>query len=291
MGTRFEKYFQPTTVKECCELLREYGKDAKVLAGGTDLVARLKSGAWKPFAVIGMRDIPDMNQVFLTDDGLNLGAMAQLWDIERCQKLAEDFQVIRESCGHVSSIQVRSIATIGGNACNASPSADAIHGLLLMDTAVNISSADSSRQVLLGDFFTGPGKTVLERGELLVSFFVPKPAPHTGCCYQKYTMRGDSDISIIGAGARITLDEQKRVADCRITLASVAPIPMRALDAEQLLLGQRLTKEKMEQAAKAAADAAKPISDNRATAKYRKEMVQVWTLHALEGAFERAEQN
>lgn len=290
MSTRFDQYYQPESVKECCRLLDEYGDNARLLAGGTDLVVRLKSGVIRPQAVIGMRSIPDMTGIHITDEGLRLGALEPLWNIERCKVLEQDYQVIRESCGHVSSIQVRSIATIGGNACNASPSADAIQGLLLMDAVVNIAGSEGTRQVLLSDFFTGPGKTVLKRGELAQSFFIPKPQERTGCWYEKYTIRGDSDISIIGAGARITLDENKRVSDCRIFLASVAPTPFRAVEAEKLLIGAELTKVQIAGAAQIASQQIKPITDNRGSAAYRREMVKVWTAHSLEHALERAKQ-
>lgn len=291
MSTRFDKYYQPESVKECCKLLNEYGKDAKLLAGGTDLVVRLKNGALKPQAVIGMMKIPGMNGIQIMPEGLKLGALEPLWNIERCKELEKDYQVIRESCGHVSSIQVRSIATIGGNACNASPSADAIQGLLLMDAVVNISNGESERQIPLKDFFVGPGETILADGELLLNFFIPKPEAGTGCWYEKYTIRGDSDISIIGAGARVTLDANERVSDCRIFLASVAPTPYRAVEAENILIGEILTSDKIKKAAQIAAQSIKPISDNRGSAKYRREMTNVWVAHSLEHALERAKQN
>ena len=285
---RFEKYFQPKSVKECLALLKEYGADAKVLAGGTDLVPRLKNGQLHPVAVIGLMDIPGIDAIDMTDEGLTLGTLANLRKISLDQRLEKDYKVIMEACGHVSSMQVRNIATIGGNACNASPSADAIHGLLLYDAVATIASEDSMREVPLHEFFKGPGKTVLGTGDLLLSFFVPAPKAHTGASYQKYAIRGDSDISIVGAGARLTLDNDGAVAEARISLASVAPTPLRMFEAENMLVGSKLDAEGIEKAAEICSNQVSPITDQRATREYRIEMVWVWVRHALEQALERA---
>lgn len=285
---RFEKYFQPKSVKECLALLKEYGADAKVLAGGTDLVPRLKNGQLHPVAVIGLMDIPEIDAIDVMDKGLTLGTLANLRKISLDQRLEKDYKVIMEACGHVSSMQVRNIATIGGNACNASPSADAIHGLLLYDAVANIASEDSMREVPLHEFFKGPGKTVLGTGDLLLSFSVPAPKAHTGASYQKYAIRGDSDISIVGAGARLTLDSDGAVAEARISLASVAPTPLRMFEAENMLVGSKLDAEGIEKAAEICSNQVSPITDQRATREYRIEMVRVWVRHALEQALERA---
>lgn len=285
---RFEKYFQPKSVKECPALLKEYGADAKVLAGGTDLVPRLKNGQLHPVAVIGLMDIPGIDAIDVTDEGLTLGTLANLRKISLDQRLEKDYKVIMEACGHVSSMQVRNIATIGGNACNASPSADAIHGLLLYDAVATIASEDSMREVPLHEFFKGPGKTVLGTGDLLLRFFVPAPKAHTGASYQKYAIRGDSDISIVGAGARLTLDSDGAVAEARISLASVAPTPLRMFEAENMLVGSKLDAEGIEKAAEICSNQVSPITDQRATREYRIEMVRVWVRHALEQALERA---
>ena len=289
---RFEKYYQPKTIDECVELLKEYGKDAVLLAGGTDVVPHLKLRPIYPKAVIGMMDIPGMDQIVLTDEGLELGACANLREISLDTKLDADYPVVKEAAGHVSSQQVRNMATIGGNACNASPSADAIHGPLLNDAVVEIAGPAGRRQMPFCDFFKGPGKTALEEGEMLVRFFLPKPAPHTGCSYKKFAIRGDSDISIVGAGARITLDDSGVIADARITLAAVAPVPLRCRKAEAMLTGQKPSAELFAAAAKECAEnEATPIADQRATKEYRVRMVEVWAKHALEEAAERAAKN
>lgn len=285
---RFDKYFEPATVEECCTILKEYGSDAKILAGGTDLVPRLKNKIWKPKAVVGIWNIPGIDAVTVGNDGLELGAAARLRKISLDPSLEKDYKVIMEAAGHVSSMQVRNIATIGGNACNASPSADAIQGLIAMEAAAIIAGPEGTREVDLEDFFTGPGTTVLKEGEFLVKFKIPAPKAGTGAVYKKFAIRGDTDISIVGAACRLIMQKDGTVEDARISLAAVAPKPIRAREAEKLLIGKKLTAELIDQAAEAAADGCTPISDQRATAEYRKQMVRVWTRHAVEEAAERA---
>lgn len=285
---RFEKYFEPTTVEECCNILKEYGSDAKILAGGTDLVPRLKNKTWKVKAVVSIGNLPEINVIAVKKDSLELGAAASLRKISLDKNLEKEYQVIMEAAGNVSSMQVRNMATIGGNACNASPSADAVQGLLVLDAKVVIASMEGTREVSLDDFFTGPGTTVLKHGEMLLKFKIAAPKPGTGAVYKKFAIRGDTDISIVGAGCRLILKSDGTVEDARITLAAVAPKPVRALEAEKLLIGKKLTDDLIEQVALAAEKSCNPISDQRATAEYRKQMVRVWTRHAVEEAAERA---
>lgn len=285
---RFEKYFEPTTVEECCQILKQYGLDAKILAGGTDIVPRLKNKTLRPKAIIGIWNIPNIDAVVVSKDGLELGAAAQLHKISLDKALEKNYKVIMEAAGNVSSIQVRNIATIGGNVCNASPSADAIQGLMVMDTIAVIVGAKGTREVPIEKFFTGPGKTVLEEGEILVSFKVPAPKPGTGSVYKKFAIRGDTEPAIVGVACRLTLKEDGTIEDARISLGAVAPKPIRVVAVEKMLVGKKLTAELIQQAGRLAADSCAPISDQRATAEYRKEMVRVWTRHALQEAEERA---
>jgi len=285
---RFEKYFEPQALKECIGLLAQYGDKARIIAGGTDIVQLLKAKTLKPEAIIDIRKIAGLNETKVTSEGLELGAMVRLRELSLNKALESDYRVIMEAAGHVSSMQIRNVATIGGNACNASPSADAIQGLLLLDATAIIEGSKGRREIPLTQFFTGPGKTVLGSDELLVSFKVPKPAAKTGAFYEKFAIRGDTDISIVGAGAAITLAADGTVAKAVVTLAAVAPTPLRMDKIEQMLVGKKLTPELIAQAAKAASEGVTPITDQRATAEYRVEMVEVWTKHALTKALERA---
>ncbi len=285
---RFDKYFEPTTVEECCKILKEYGSDAKILAGGTDLVPRLKNKIWRPRAVVAISKLPDIDMISVQKDGLELGAGARLRKISMDPSLEKDYKVIMEAAGNVSSMQIRNMATIGGNACNASPSADAIQGLIAMGAKAVIASQDGTREVAIEDFFKGPGATVLNAGEFLQKFKIPAPKAGTGAVYKKFAIRGDTDISIVGVGCQLILQKDGTIEDARISLAAVAPRPIRATEAEKLLIGKKLTEELLNQAAVAAENSCTPITDQRATADYRKKMIGVWTRHAVEEAAERA---
>ena len=276
---KFEKYFEPASIKECCDLLTEYGKDAKLLAGGTDLVPKMKAELLTPKVVISLHKIPGLETYTLCEKGVTIGALMPLRKLSLCEEL-NDWPALKAAAGHVSSMQIRNQATLGGNACNASPSADAVEGLMVYDAIVNIAGAEGNREVKIADFFKGPGKTDLKEGEFVVSFFVPTPAEGTGAAYRKFAIRGDTDISIVGAGARLQLKDGK-IADARITLASVAPTPMRAVKTEEFLIGKEPDVETAKAAGKIARDEAKPISDPRASEWYRKDIVEVEVYHAI----------
>ncbi len=277
---RFEKYFEPKSVSECCALLSEYGRDAKLLAGGTDLVPRMKAKMISPKTVIALHRIPGLDGLEVKKDGVTIGACMPLRKLSMSPELNR-WPALKEAAGHVSSMQIRNVATLGGNACNASPSADAVEGLMIYDAMVNIVGAGGERQVPIADFFIGPGMTVLEAGEMVASFFVPVPADNSGAAYKKFAIRGDTDISIVGAGAYLRLDAKGIVTDVRISLASVAPTPLRAKAAEKYITGKTVTEETARQAGEIAAGEAKPISDPRASAGYRLDMVKVWVKNAL----------
>jgi carbon-monoxide dehydrogenase medium subunit len=277
-------------VEECCRILKEYGSDAKILAGGTDIVPRLKNKTWKPKAVVGIFNIPGIDAITVGSDGLELGAATRLRKISLDPSLEKNYKVIKEAAGHVSSMQIRNIATIGGNTCNASPSADAVQGLIAMGAKAVIAGPEGTREAALEDFFTGPGTTVLKPGEFLLKFKVAAPKPGTGAVYKKFAIRGDTDISIVGAACRLIVNQDGIVEDARISLAAVAPKPIRVPEAEKVLIGKKLTAELIDQAAEAAEKSCSPITDQRATAEYRKQMVRVWTRHAVEEAAERAAQ-
>lgn len=284
----FEKYYEPTTVRECCEILKKYGNDARILAGGTDLGPQMRLKFIKPKAVIGIWNIPGIDEIKVDSTGLTLGACARLRKISLHKELEKDYKIVMESAINVSSMQVRNIATIGGNACNASPSADAIQSLMVLNAVVYIAGTDGQRDVPIEHFFIGPGKTVLEAGEMVTAFKVPAPKPRTGAVYKKYAIRGNTDISIVGVACKLVVDEEGIIKEACISLASVAPTPLRAIAVEELVTGSILTEELIIQAGEMAAAGCTPITDQRSTAEYRSEMIRVWTRHALTHAYKRA---
>jgi carbon-monoxide dehydrogenase medium subunit len=289
---RFDRYYEPTTIGECIELLTRYGPDAHLLAGGTNLVVKLRSRVVRPKALISLGSIEELRKLERKNGGsIEIGAMKTLREVEHSDALADGLDVIRQGAGHVSSVQVRNVATLGGNSCNASPAADTVPGLIAAGAKARIVGPGGERVVPLEDFFEGPGETALQTGELLVGFHVPAPPAHTGGSYKKYAIRGDVDLAIVGVAARLTLDKDDRVQGALIVLGAVAPTPLRARRAEEALLGRIPEEKVIEEATQVAAEEARPISDQRATAQYRTEMIRVWTRYAVQEAFGRARQN
>lgn len=286
---KFSSYHEPETVEECVEILDKQGKDAKILAGGTDLVIRMRSRVIKPKAVVSLDAISELSEISLKEDGLYIGAMARLMDVSKSEELTGPWNVVRTGAGNVSSMQIRNVATLGGNTCNASPSADTVPGLIVSGASVNIAGKNGKRSVLLEDFFTGPGETVLKSDEMVVSFKLPKYADKTAAVYKKYSIRGDTDIAIIGVAAKLTLNDQGAVANAKIALGGVAPTVIRVPKAEELITGEKLTDKLIEEASVIASESCKPISDARATKEYRQEMVKVWVRHVLKEVGQKAQ--
>jgi len=286
---RFEYYHEPTALGECIGLLNQYGSDARLLAGGTDLVVKLRSRVIRPKAVISLGALSELSKIKKDRGGsVEIGAMKTLREIADSDSLEGSFDVIRQGARHVSSMQVRNVATIGGNSCNASPAADTVPGLIAAEAMARIVGSKGERLLPLEDFFEGPGKTVLGVGEFITGFYIPALPPRTGGVYKKYSIRGDADLAIVGVAVRLTLDKRQMVKLARIVLGAVAPTPIRARGAEELLLGEIHNEELIEEASLAAVEECKPISDQRATAEYRKEMVKVWTRYAIREAFQKA---
>jgi len=285
---KFE-YYEPTNLRECLELLNHYGPEASLLAGGTDLVIKLKLRKIRPRAVISLGCLEELKKFARGSDGsLEIGAMKTLREIEDSEELRNGLGIIRQGASCVSSVQVRNVATLGGNSCNASPAADTVPALIATEAMARVIGPQGERLLPLEDFFVGSGETALQRGELLAGFKVPDPHPGSGGAFKKFALRGEVDIAIVGVAASLTLDPGHRLQKVRIVLGGVAPTPLRARKAEALLAGQFLGEKLIAEAARLAAEESRPISDPRASAEYRREMVRVWTGHALREAFQRA---
>lgn len=265
-----------------------YGEDAQIIAGGTDLVPKLKARDLRVKTIIALNAIPEAKGIKETKDGVEIGALTTLREISKSEIINKNWKAVAEAAAYVSSMQVRNVATIGGNVCNASPGADALQGLIVADAKVNIAGPKGRRQVAIIEFFVAPGETVLEEGELVVSFTIPNPKEGTGASYKKFALRGNVDITIVGAGSSLRLDKDGKVNDVIISLASVAPTPIRLPEVEKFIEGKELTEDLILQAAEMAANSCNPITDHRATKEYRTEMVKVWTKNTLVESLERA---
>lgn len=273
---RFE-YFEPATLDEAVALLAARSPGAQVLAGGTDLLVELKEQLRRADCVVNIKRISGLGGLAYDEkDGLRLGALATAREVEISPVVKRLFPNLLQSVRELGSIQVRHRATIIGNICRASPSADTIPPLIADGASVRIRGAAGVRLLQLEEFFTGPGKTVLEPGDVVTEIVVPSPAPDARKVYLKHGRRKAMELATVGVAVTHVPG-----GETRIVLGAVAPTPIRARQAEALLQGKRLSDELIEAAAQAARAESKPISNVRASAGYRREMVGVLTRRAL----------
>ncbi len=282
---RFE-YIKAKTVKQAISLLSKYDGKAKLIAGGTDLVTQMRQKEIRPQYVIDISGIPGLNNIdYDNKHGLTIGALTTIRALEMSAELQRRYPIISQAASQMGSIAIRNMGTIGGNLCNAAPSAETAPSLIGLQAKVKIAGPNGERMVPLEDFFTGPGSTVLETGELMVELQVPKTLPRTRGIYLKHSIRGTVDLAIVGVAVIVTMDTASDICrDASIVLGAVAPTPMRARNAEAIIIGKKINDALINKSAQAASDEACPISDVRASAQYRKDMVKVFTRRALQEA-------
>ena len=285
--SRFE-YAAPTTLTEAIGLLSEKGDEARVMAGGTDLLIKIRQGALAPRFLVGLKKIPELNRVsFDEGSGLVIGATALLGEVAAHPDVTANYPAVAFAARNTANVQIRNMGTVVGNLCNASPSADNAPTLLALNAVLTAESAGGSRELPLEGFFKGPGLNALEPAEIVTSVRVPPPAPRSGAAYQFISARGKLDCSAVGVGAMVALDGQTCTL-ARIFVGACGPTPMRAVKAETLLKGNKLNESLIEKAGIAAAADTLPITDVRASEQYRLKMVAVMTMRALFEAGKKA---
>lgn len=280
---RFE-CLEPATIEEAVSLLIKHDGKAKVIAGGTDLIPKLtREKTEKLEYLIDIGGIGGLEYIKCDErKGLSIGALTTIRSLERSLELQQKFPVISKGASQLGSVAIRNQGTIGGNLCNAAPSAETAPALIGLSAKAKILGPGGERIVPLEEFFTGPGTTVLGKGELLVGIQVPMPEPNTKGSYLKHGHRGTIDLAIVGVAAIATFDDKSKLCKgIRIVLGAVAPTPMRARKAEEILKGKKIDDALINQCAEIAAKESRPISDVRASAEYRKEMVKVFTRRVL----------
>ena len=284
---RFEMIL-PGSVKDVVQALGQHDGAAKLVAGGTDLLPQLKNHLLKPGVVVDLSGVAALRELTQEGGGLRIGAAVTARELERDARLQKPaYRGIAESGALIGSVQVRHLATVGGNICNAAPSADMIPPLLALDAQALIAGSRGERTVPLRDFITGVRTTVLADDELLVALVIADPGPQSGGAYLRHTPRRELDIAVVGVGSQVTLAGGV-CTKARIALAAVAPTPVHATAAERALEGQALTAQKIEEAATLAVEAARPISDQRGSAEFRRHLVRVLTRRTLTTALARA---
>lgn len=289
MMKNFE-YVAVRSVAEAVEALNDCNGVARPIAGGTDLIVQLSEGRRTVDRLVGLEQIPELHQVSFEDDGsLTLGAAAPCAAVYKHPLLRRRYSILAEAASLIGSVQVQSRASLGGNLCNAAPSADSIPALICLDAEAVIEGAGGVRRVPVERFCTGPGATLLQPGELLVQLRIPPASPREGGHYLRFIPRNEMDIAVAGAGALLRLSEDgSRIEKARIALSAVAPTPLRVQAAEEALEGEEPTPDAFARAARLAQEAARPISDVRGSADYRRHLVGVLVRRALAEALRRA---
>jgi CO/xanthine dehydrogenase FAD-binding subunit len=296
------KYWTPQSLKEAIVLLREYQGQAGVLAGGTDVLARIKKGQETPEVLINIEGIHELNYIdFKAEVGLCIGALTPLSAIEKSPEIQKYFPVLANAAGLMASPTIRSRATIGGNLGNAAPSADIAPSLLVLGASILVSSMEGEKVIPLDVFFTGPGSTALQPGQIISGIRVPLVAPGSGAVYLKQKRREGADLAVAGVAAMVTvkrgvLQDQTSpkgsqgniIEEIKIALGAVAPTPIRARQAENLLRGKQPSDDLLEEAGRIASAESQPINDIRSSAEYRRKVVAVLTTRAVRQALEQA---
>ena len=284
---RFE-YIEPRSIPEICSLLYRYGDEAKILAGGTDLLVRMKEKEIRPRYLIDLKAIPGLNFIrYVEGNGITIGALTCLSDLEESPLIQEKARILTRAAPTIGAIQTRNKATLGGNLCNASPAADMAPALLALEARVKLIGLEGERIIPLEDFFLGPGKTCLNPGEILAEIIIPgKMLGKTGV-YLKHSTRRALDLAIVSTAVVMeTGSDRAYIQDIKIALGAVAPTPLRLKSVEEMLKQELPEEPLLEQAAQKAATEVSPITDLRASAEYRREMVRVLLKRGIKSAWE-----
>jgi len=276
-------YYQPESLKEAYGLMEKHGENARYIAGGTDIIWRIKQGVIEADALISLRGIESLAGVSL-NGGLTLGSMALFRDIERNSAIISGYPSLAQAVSALANPQVRNVATVGGNLCNGAPSADCAPPLMVLEAELTLEGPGGKREVPIGDFFTGPGQTCMDRTEVLTQIKVPKMAPNSGTIFLKKG-RVTQDIAIVNAAALLVM-EGKVCRKCRLTVGAVAAVPLRLTDVEELVEGQEIAPDLLDRAGEMVENAVTPITDVRSTEEYRRVMSGVLVKRAIKAVHE-----
>lgn len=286
------EYTVARTAAEATALMTEKDKLAKVLAGGTDILVQLRGGRHNIDRLVDIKDVPEVNELtYDPGNGLVLGAAVPCYRIYQDAAVSQAYPGLTDAAALIGGIQIQGRATLGGNLCNAAPSADGIPPLIVLNATCVIAGPNGGREVAAEEFCTAPGQNILKDGEFLVSMRFPPPSKHSGAHYLRFIPRNEMDIAVAGVGASVVLDSSgKTFVSARIALASVAPTPLFVKEAGAALTGKEISDSAIDAAADLAMAAAKPISDMRGTIRQRVHLVGVLTRRSLKGAIARAKE-
>lgn len=288
---RFQ-YHEPATLAEACRMMAELGGSVRPIAGGTDLVVNMRRRTIAPEHVVSLSRIKELCAMDLSGRTFTIGACCTVASLAESSDVVSDFHALREGALSLGSPLVRNLATVGGNLVTARPAADLPPPLMAYGGSVTLQSSQEQRFVPLDQFFLEPGRTVMKLAEILTSIVVETPPAFSGSSYIKLGTRRALEISIVSVASFLTLERPAGgIRSARIVLGAVAPVPVRAREAENILIGELPGRSLFLKAGETAAGESKPIDDHRGTSEYRRDMVSVLTQKTLQAALERANAN
>lgn len=283
------KFSSPATLGEALGLLAGQGSALGILGGGTDLIVQMRGGRRSVGHLVDVKMIPELRVLAHDGGGLRLGAAVTCAELAAFAPAREYYPALVDGVGLIGSTQIQNRATVGGNLCNASPAADSISPLIVLEAVLVAVGSGGTREIAAHEFITAPGVNALGEGELLMEIRLPPPPPRSGAAYLRFTPRNEMDIAVAGAAASLTLSEDgKSCTAARVAIGAAAPTPLLVEEAGRALVGSRLEAEALEAAARAASGASRPIDDMRGTAEYRKHLAGVLTRRAIIKAAARA---
>ena len=285
------RYEAPDTIDAAVALLAGAGGDVRVLAGGTDILVQLRAEMIEPALLVDVKRIPEMMSITAEDGGFRIGAAVPGAELGEHQALKKAWPGVVEATELIGSTQIQGRASIGGNLCNGSPAADSVPALFVAQAMVSVAGPKGRRNVPVAEIVTGPGKTSLAKGEIVVSIFLPARPEHSGDAYLRFIPRTELDIAVVGAGIDLTLDEGGVCVDARVALGAVAPTVLMVPEAAEALVGTKLDDAALEAMAAAASAACRPIDDKRGTKEFRIKVAGVMARRAAKIAYDRAGQN
>lgn len=281
-------YVRPTSLKEAVGLLAAADGNAFVLAGGSDLLVRMKGGFIEPDLIVDIKAIGGLDAIELSASGFSIGAAVPCAALGESGALKDAWPGVVEAASLIGSRQVQGRCTIAGNLCNASPAADSVPALVAAGAKVVITGPKGSRTIAVEDVPTGPGKTSLARGEIVEAILLSQPAPHSADAYLRFIPRTEMDIAVVSAGVNLTLDGEGRVLSARVALGAVAPTVLLVQDAADAIVGTKLEADALEALAVACSAACRPIDDKRGTIEFRKKVAGVLAQRTARIAYTRA---
>ena len=285
------RYEAPETIDTAVSLLAGAGGDARVLAGGTDLLVQLRAEMIEPELVVDVKKIQSMRTITEENGGFRIGAAVAGAELSEHPKVKAAWPGVVEAVDLIGSTQIQGRASMGGNLCNGSPAADSVPAMIAAGTMVSIAGPNGEREVPAEEIIVGPGKTSLAKGEIVTSLFLPARPPRSGDAYLRFIPRTEMDIAVVGAGVSLTLDEGGTCTAARVSLGAVAATPLLVQEAADALIGTKLDDAAMEALAAAASAACNPIDDKRGTKDFRIKVAGVLARRAAQIALERARGN